>query len=96
VLLWRRRSLGIPDLLVQPIVAKSILPCSAAVPAVCRCAACYQTTLFAGYAYAHLLDRGGDADSAPPSTAAVVPGGVTLPVLPAMRGSPRAPEIRAH
>jgi hypothetical protein len=42
--------------LVQPLVAKRILPWFGGVPAVWSlCLAFYQTTLFAGYAYAYLL-----------------------------------------
>ena len=41
--------------LVQPMVGKRILPWFGGVPAVWTlCLAFYQTTLFAGYAYAHL------------------------------------------
>jgi hypothetical protein len=41
--------------LVQPLVAKRILPWFGGVPAVWSlCLAFYQTTLFAGYAYAYL------------------------------------------
>jgi len=44
--------------LVQPMVGKRILPWFGGVPAVWTlCLAFYQTTLFAGYAYAHLLIR---------------------------------------
>lgn len=44
--------------LVQPMVAKRILPWFGGVPAVWTlCLAFYQTTLFLGYAYAHLLIR---------------------------------------
>ena len=44
--------------LVQPMVAKRILPWFGGAPAVwVLCLAFYQTTLFAGYAYAHLLIR---------------------------------------
>ncbi len=44
--------------LVQPMVGKRILPWFGGVPAVWTiCLAFYQTTLFLGYAYAHLLIR---------------------------------------
>ena len=44
--------------LVQPMVGKRILPWFGGVPAVWMlCLAFYQTTLFAGYAYAHILIR---------------------------------------
>jgi len=44
--------------LVQPMVGKRILPWFGGVPAVWTlCLAFYQTTLFAGYAYAHLMIR---------------------------------------
>jgi spermidine synthase len=44
--------------LVQPMVGKHILPWFGGAPAVWTlCLAFYQTTLFLGYAYAHLLER---------------------------------------
>src|SRR5262245_18124164 len=44
--------------LVQPLVGKRIVPWFGGVPSVWSvCLAFYQTTLFAGYAYAHLLIR---------------------------------------
>ena len=44
--------------LVQPMVGKRILPWFGGVPSVWTlCLAFYQTTLFLGYAYAHLLIR---------------------------------------
>src|SRR5687768_12113071 len=44
--------------LVQPVVAKRILPWFGGAPAVWSvCVAFYQVTLFAGYAYAYLLAR---------------------------------------
>jgi spermidine synthase len=70
--------------LVQPLVAKRILPWFGGVPAVWSlCLAFYQTTLFAGYAYAYLLigrvkPRGQLLLHAGVVTAAVL----ALPVLP--------------
>ena len=74
--------------LVQPIVAKSILPWFGGVPAVWSlCLAFYQTTLFAGYAYAHAIMVGGiivlavaiDLTIAHPTAAAgTAPAAVTL------------------
>ena len=44
--------------LVQPMVGKHILPWFGGAPAVWTlCLAFYQTTLFLGYAYAHVLER---------------------------------------
>ena len=70
--------------LVQPMVGKRILPWFGGAPAVWTlCLAFYQTSLFAGYAYAHALVR-----LAPPGlqlglhAAAVGAAIVVLPVLP--------------
>ena len=78
--------------LVQPIVAKSILPWFGGVPAVWSlCLAFYQTTLFAGYAYAHALIA-----RANPRTHLLLHGAViaaavlTVPVLP---GDAWKPEV---
>jgi spermidine synthase len=70
--------------LVQPIVAKRILPWFGGVPAVWSlCLAFYQTALFAGYAYAHLLIARARARTQLFVHAAVVAAAaIALPVLP--------------
>ncbi len=84
--------------LVQPIVAKSILPWFGGVPAVWSlCLAFYQTTLFAGYAYAHLLiARAGPRVQLFLHAAVVAAAALTLPVLPSEAWKPRAPATRAR
>ena len=76
--------------LVQPIVAKSILPWFGGVPAVWSlCLAFYQTTLFAGYAYAHLLiARAGPRVQLFLHAAVVAAAALTLPVLPSEAWKP--------
>src|SRR5262245_33514736 len=70
--------------LVQPIVAKRILPWFGGVPAVWSlCLAFYQTTLFAGYAYAYLLiARAGPRVQLLVHAAVVAAAALALPVLP--------------
>ena len=70
--------------LVQPMVAKRILPWFGGVPAVWSlCLAFYQTTLFAGYAYAHLLLRRASPAHQLAIHAIVIASAVlALPVLP--------------
>jgi hypothetical protein len=77
--------------LIQPMVGKRILPWFGGVPAVWTlCLAFYQSTLFLGYAYAHLLIR-----FARPSrqlglhAAAVAAALIALPVLPSDAWQPR-------
>ncbi|MBY0401777.1 fused MFS/spermidine synthase [Myxococcota bacterium] len=70
--------------LVQPMVGKRILPWFGGVPAVWTvCLAFYQTTLFAGYAYAHCLIRfvGPNAQLAVHAVAVAL-AFLALPVLP--------------
>ena len=55
---------------VQPLISKAILPWFGGSPAVwTTCMLFFQTVLFAGYAYAHLIERWfrprGQADTAP-------------------------------
>ncbi|MBK7948536.1 MAG: hypothetical protein IPK00_07265 [Deltaproteobacteria bacterium] len=70
--------------LVQPMVGKRILPWFGGVPAVWTvCLAFYQTVLFAGYAYAHVLIRCfGPKQQLAIHAAAVVAAILALPVLP--------------
>jgi spermidine synthase len=70
--------------LVQPIVAKRIVPWFGGVPAVWSvCLAFYQTTLFAGYAYAYLLiGRAGPRTQLVVHAAAIAAAAIALPVLP--------------
>src|SRR5262245_46847496 len=70
--------------LVQPLVAKRILPWFGGVPSVWSlCLAFYQTTLFAGYAYAYLLIARTSARAQLALHAAVIALAVlALPVLP--------------
>lgn len=70
--------------LVQPMVGKRILPWFGGVAAVWTlCLAFYQTTLFAGYAYAHLLIRyASPRAQLGIHTVAVAAALVSLPVLP--------------
>jgi spermidine synthase len=70
--------------LVQPLVAKRILPWFGGVPAVWSlCLAFYQTTLFAGYAYAYLLiGRASPRAQLILHAAAVGAAVFALPVLP--------------
>src|SRR5216117_3585554 len=70
--------------LVQPLVAKRILPWFGGVPAVwLLCLAFYQTTLFAGYAYAYLLIARANSTAQLCIHAAVVAAAaLSLPVLP--------------
>jgi spermidine synthase len=70
--------------LVQPIVAKRILPWFGGVPAVWSvCLAFYQTTLFAGYAYAYLLIARAKSNTQLILHAIVIGAAAfTLPVLP--------------
>jgi SAM-dependent methyltransferase len=77
--------------LVQPLVAKRILPWFGGVPAVWSlCLAFYQTTLFAGYAYAYLLI----ARASPRQQLALHAGVVALAVLalPVLPGDAWQPE----
>ena len=71
--------------LVQPLVAKRILPWFGGVPAVWSlCLAFYQTTLFAGYAYAYLLiGRANPRAQLALHAVAVAAAVCALPVLPA-------------
>jgi len=70
--------------LVQPMVGKRILPWFGGAPAVWTlCLAFYQTTLFAGYAYAHCLIRFVKPSFQPVVHALVFAAAVlVLPVLP--------------
>ncbi|MCH8146185.1 MAG: hypothetical protein IIA55_15855 [Gemmatimonadetes bacterium] len=70
--------------LVQPMVGKRILPWFGGAPGVWTlCLAFYQTTLFAGYAYAHFLIRFVKPSHQPIVHAIVFAGAVlVLPVLP--------------
>jgi hypothetical protein len=70
--------------LVQPMVGKRILPWFGGAPGVWTlCLAFYQTTLFAGYAYAHFLIRFVKPSRQPIVHAIVFAGAVwVLPVLP--------------
>ena len=70
--------------LVQPLVAKRILPWFGGVPSVWSlCLAFYQTTLFAGYAYAYLLIARATPRVQLLLHAAVVAAAIfSLPVLP--------------
>ena len=80
--------------LVQPIVAKRIVPWFGGVPAVWSlCLAFYQTTLFAGYAYAYLLMGRANATAQLLIHAAVVAAAVlALPVLPGDAWKPEGTE----
>jgi hypothetical protein len=70
--------------LVQPLVGKRILPWFGGAPAVWMlCLAFYQTALFAGYAYAHLLIRYAPPRLQLPVHAIAIAGALlALPVLP--------------
>jgi spermidine synthase len=70
--------------LVQPMVGKRILPWFGGAPAVwILCLAFYQTTLFGGYAYAHLLSRYVAAPRQPlPHVLVFAVALLSLPVLP--------------
>jgi spermidine synthase len=70
--------------LVQPLVGKRIVPWFGGVPSVWSlCLAFYQTTLFAGYAYAYLLiGRASPRGQFALHAAAVVAAVIALPVLP--------------
>lgn len=70
--------------LVQPLVGKRILPWFGGVPSVWSlCLAFYQTTLFAGYAYAHLLIRcARPAHQLAIHAAVIAAAALSLPVLP--------------
>src|SRR5688572_15134408 len=76
--------------LVQPIVAKRIVPWFGGVPAVWSlCLAFYQTALFAGYAYAHALIRRTRPSVQLAVHAVLVAGAVlALPVLPGEEWKP--------
>jgi spermidine synthase len=76
--------------LVQPLVAKRILPWFGGVPAVWSlCLAFYQTTLFAGYAYAHgLLRRASPVRQLTIHAAVVAAAVLALPVLPSEAWKP--------
>ncbi len=76
--------------MVQPMVGKRILPWFGGVPAVWMlCLAFYQTTLFAGYAYAHLLTRSARPAIQLAIHALVFAGAlIALPVLPPERWMP--------
>ena len=80
--------------LVQPIVAKRIVPWFGGVPAVWSlCLAFYQTTLFAGYAYAYLLMGRANATAQLLIHAAVVAAAaLALPVLPGDAWKPEGTE----
>jgi hypothetical protein len=76
--------------LVQPMVGKRILPWFGGAPGVWSlCLAFYQTTLFLGYAYAHLLVRW-VSPTAQLGVHALVIGAslIVLPVLPDARWIP--------
>jgi spermidine synthase len=76
--------------LVQPMVAKRILPWFGGAPAVWSlCLAFYQTALFAGYAYAHLLIRWLRPALQPPVHGLVL--ATALLALPVLPGDARAP-----
>jgi spermidine synthase len=70
--------------LVQPLVAKRIVPWFGGVPAVWSvCLAFYQTSLFAGYAYAHVLIRRASPGAQLAVHAVLVAAAaLALPVLP--------------
>jgi spermidine synthase len=70
--------------LVQPMVGKRILPWFGGTPSVWTlCFAFYQTTLFLGYAYAHLLIRFASPFAQIAIHSAVISGALlVLPVLP--------------
>lgn len=72
--------------LVQPMVGKRILPWFGGTPSVWSlCLAFYQTTLFLGYAYAHLLIRfARPVVQLGVHTALVAAAFVALPVLPSL------------
>ena len=83
--------------LVQPMVGKRILPWFGGAPAVWTlCLAFYQTTLFAGYAYAHLVIR-----YVPPAFQLALHGLLlvgalfALPVLPVAAWTPAGARTRA-
>ncbi len=80
--------------LVQPIVAKRIVPWFGGVPAVWSlCLAFYQTTLFVGYAYAHILiARAGARSQLVVHAAAVAAAALALPVLPGDAWKPEGTE----
>src|SRR5262245_32498505 len=68
--------------LVQPMVGKRLLPWFGGAPSVwILCLTFYQVTLFAGYAYAHLLNRYA-AGRVLPLLLHAAPFGAALPVLP--------------
>jgi spermidine synthase len=76
--------------IVQPMVAKSILPWFGGTPGVwSACLAFYQTMLFVGYAYAHALIRYASARAQLVIHLALVVGALlALPVLPAGEWQP--------
>jgi hypothetical protein len=84
--------------LVQPMVGKQILPWFGGVPTVWSlCLAFYQTTIFAGYAYAHWLQR-----RIRPAIQIAVHGGIfssqrssRCRYYPTRRGGPRATKTQA-
>jgi hypothetical protein len=80
--------------LVQPIVGKRILPWFGGVPAVWSlCLAFYQTTLFAGYAYAYfLIGRASPRAQLIVHAAAVAVAALVLPVLPSDAWKPEGTE----
>jgi hypothetical protein len=80
--------------LVQPIVGKRIVPWFGGVPAVWSlCLAFYQTTLFAGYAYAYfLIGRASPRTQLIVHTAVVAAAALTLPVLPSDAWRPEGTE----
>ena len=80
--------------LVQPIVAKRIVPWFGGVPAVWSlCLAFYQTMLFAGYAYAYLLiARAGPRTQLAVHAAVVAAAALALPVLPGEAWRPEGTE----
>ena len=79
-------------LLVQPMVGKRILPWFGGSPSVWTlCLAFYQTTLFLGYAYAHLLIRAATASQKLIVHGLVLAAAVfVLPVLPSDAWKPAA------
>jgi hypothetical protein len=72
--------------LVQPMVAKRIVPWFGGTPAVWTlCLAFYQTALFLGYAYAHALIRWAPPSLQVPVHAALLLGAaLSLPILPSL------------
>ena len=78
--------------LVQPMVGKRILPWFGGTPAVWTlCLTVYQTTLFLGYAYAHLLIR--FASPLLQVTIHTVAVGTALLLLPVLPGDSWQPAV---